>query len=91
MLPGHHQRISAKDHHFDWWYKHAQSLISLGTDDVGVFGSESSEEYMLVAEHFGLDEEGLLGISRKAMGGALGSEEDRTAVLADVAQYIRSM
>ncbi|TAQ87427.1 hypothetical protein B7494_g4252 [Chlorociboria aeruginascens] len=46
------------DHHFGWW-KETGCPIALSTDDVGVFGSALSDEYLLVAEHFKLDREAI--------------------------------
>ena len=43
-------------HHFGMWSREPKVRVSLGTDDVGVFGSPLSEEYSHAAEHFGLSE-----------------------------------
>jgi adenosine deaminase len=59
------------DHHFGWWYARLGEVsVSLGTDDVGVFLSGLSEEYALAAEHFGLGEGDLVGLTRRAADGA---------------------
>ncbi|EEY21651.1 adenosine deaminase [Verticillium alfalfae VaMs.102] len=41
-------------HHFGEWWGTEGCHVSLGTDDVGVFGSPLSNEYRLAAEHFNL-------------------------------------
>ncbi|KAK8853327.1 hypothetical protein IAR55_004031 [Kwoniella newhampshirensis] len=69
MLPG--ERQGFVDHHFGWWWK-AKGRISLGTDDVGVFASPSSEEHMLAAQHFGLSRQDLVRLSRTALTIAFG-------------------
>jgi adenosine deaminase len=61
------------DHHFpDWWTSAAEPMVSLGTDDVGVFGSLASEEHLLAAQHYGLSRTDLVRLSRCAMATALG-------------------
>jgi adenosine deaminase len=57
------------DHHFGWWFASGAGM-SLGTDDVGVFLSGLSEEYRLAGEHFGLGEEDLVRLARRAADGA---------------------
>ncbi|KAI5200272.1 Metallo-dependent hydrolase [Aureobasidium subglaciale] len=52
-------------HHFgEWWSTGAP--IALSTDDVGIFESSLSSEYLLAAHHFGLDRKQLLELSRSA-------------------------
>jgi len=63
------------DHHFGWWWA-AGGPISLGTDDVGVFGSPSSNEHHHAAQHFGLSRRDLVDLSRRAMAGSLGGPAD---------------
>ncbi|KAF1999831.1 Metallo-dependent hydrolase [Amniculicola lignicola CBS 123094] len=41
------------DHHFGTW-RHSSVPVTLSTDDVGVFCSPLSEEYLLAAQHFNL-------------------------------------
>ncbi|TVY38425.1 Adenosine deaminase-like protein [Lachnellula subtilissima] len=48
-----------------------------GTDDVGVFGSSLSNEYALIAEHFGLDRDEICTLARGAIDTIFGSEEDK--------------
>lgn len=62
------------DHHFGWWWSRGGSL-SLGTDDVGVFHSTSSQEHELAARHFGLGRRELVELSRRAVAGALDREQ----------------
>lgn len=75
MLPanGNGEKAGLGDHHFGWWWKHGDSL-SLGTDDVGVFGSKSSEEYLHAARHFGLSKKQLVELSQRAMKAALDAD-----------------
>jgi adenosine deaminase len=81
MLPSQHKHHSPGfvDHHFAWWWAQDCSL-SLGTDDVGVFGSPSSQEYLIAAEHFELDRADLVRICRRAMRGAFASEHAKRRV-----------
>lgn len=75
--PGSDTRNLADDykrHHFEYYYKAGQPL-SLGTDDVGVFGSTLSEEYELVSRHFELDRTALIEVSRRAVGGIFDATE----------------
>jgi hypothetical protein len=63
------------DHHFGWWWA-AGGPLSLGTDDVGVFGSPSSAEHYHAATHFGLSPRDLVELSRRATAGSLGGPAD---------------
>ena len=47
------------------------------TDDVGVFGSPLSNEYALVAKHFGLGRSDICQLARGAIQVIFGSEEDK--------------
>ncbi|BEJ17886.1 hypothetical protein CspHIS471_0701540 [Cutaneotrichosporon sp. HIS471] len=70
MLPNTETSRGIADHHFgEWWGRSVP--ISLGTDDIGVFGSISSEEHAHAAQHFGLGQTDLLQLGRRAMAGAL--------------------
>lgn len=70
MLPS---RGSFQEHHFpDWWRGSDAPKVSLGTDDVGVFGSMSSEEHLLAAQHFGLSRLDLVKLAQSALSTALG-------------------
>lgn len=68
MLP---DKASYEQHHFQEWWK-GGARVSLGTDDVGVFGSMPSEEYLIAATHFGLSRRDLVGLSLGALKGAFG-------------------
>lgn len=47
------------------------------TDDVGVFGSPLSNEYRLVAEHFGLSESQIRALARKGIEVIFGGPEEK--------------
>ncbi|KAK7408011.1 hypothetical protein QQX98_009834 [Neonectria punicea] len=64
-------------HHFGEWKDVQGPKISLGTDDVGVFGSPLSNEYRLVAEHFNLDREAICGLARQGIDAIFGDEEEK--------------
>ncbi|KAF3134190.1 hypothetical protein TWF703_006523 [Orbilia oligospora] len=53
MLPNRHGNgnSSFQDHHFKYWWK-TDCPVALGTDDVGVFLSDLSNEYYLASTHF---------------------------------------
>ncbi|EGX53780.1 hypothetical protein AOL_s00004g439 [Orbilia oligospora ATCC 24927] len=53
MLPNRHGNGSSsfQDHHFKYWWK-TDCPVALGTDDVGVFLSDLSNEYYLASTHF---------------------------------------
>jgi adenosine deaminase len=87
MLPDQGGGVGIGDHHFAWWYEHGRELISLGTDDVGVFGSDSSEEHYLASEYFGLDKKALIELSRNAIQGALTTEQVKREVLAQLDEF----
>lgn len=55
---------------------HANKQL-LQTDDVGVFGSPLSNEYRLVAEHFGLSESEIRALARKGIEVIFGGEEEK--------------
>jgi adenosine deaminase len=66
-------------HHFEYYYN-AGHPLSLGTDDVGVFGSKLSEEYALVSNHFGLGREALIDVSRKGVDGIFDPSQKRAVL-----------
>lgn len=75
------------DHHFGWWWGKGGSL-SLGTDDVGVFHSTSSQEHEHAAKHFDLGTGDLVMLSRRAVAGALDREQvERVGRLLD--EFVR--
>jgi adenosine deaminase len=63
-------------HHFGEWWK-AGGKIALSTDDVGIFESGLSEEYLLAARHFGLDRQQLVQLSRGAVDVIFGGENEK--------------
>ncbi|KAH7000284.1 hypothetical protein EDB80DRAFT_723615 [Ilyonectria destructans] len=64
-------------HHFGVWKDVQGPKISLGTDDVGVFGSPLSNEYRLVAEHFGLDRKAICSLARQGIDGIFGGDKEK--------------
>jgi adenosine deaminase len=68
-------------HHFGEWWK-AGGKIALSTDDVGIFESGLSEEYLLAARHFGLDREQLVQLSRGAVDVIFGGEDEKERIWA---------
>ncbi|KAJ4124215.1 hypothetical protein NW768_009569 [Fusarium equiseti] len=64
-------------HHFGHWKGVEGPKISLSTDDVGVFGSPLSNEYRLVAQHFGLDRQAICDLARQPIEGIFGGEEEK--------------
>ncbi|KAG0648875.1 Adenosine deaminase A [Hyphodiscus hymeniophilus] len=64
------------DHHFGWW-KETECPIALSTDDVGVFGSTLSNEYALIAEHFGLGRKEICELARSAIDITFADEEEK--------------
>ncbi|KAL2272750.1 hypothetical protein FJTKL_06021 [Diaporthe vaccinii] len=64
-------------HHFGEWWKVDQCTVVLCTDDVGVFGSPLSNEYRLVAEHFGLSEPQIRALARKGIEVIFGGPEEK--------------
>ena len=47
------------------------------TDDVGVFGSPLSNEYLLAARHFDLDKADLVDLVEQAAAVIFGTQEDK--------------
>ncbi|KXS98520.1 hypothetical protein AC578_5511 [Pseudocercospora eumusae] len=68
------------DHHFGQWYTRPNA-IALCTDDVGVFGSTVSNEYLLAAEHFSLGRKDLIALSRRAVPSIFGSEKEKQRLM----------
>ncbi|KAK3322194.1 hypothetical protein B0H66DRAFT_553675 [Apodospora peruviana] len=66
-----------ESHHFGEWWKVNACVVTLSTDDVGVFGSPLSNEYALVAEHFGLGRDDICALARKGIEVIFGSEEEK--------------
>lgn len=70
-----------QNHHLKEWMNGPCS-VALSTDDVGVFGSPLSNEYLLAAKHFRLAREDLVRLSRQAAAAAFG-RKDRIERLID--------
>ncbi|KAL3955977.1 hypothetical protein ACCO45_008823 [Purpureocillium lilacinum] len=64
-------------HHFGHWRGVDGPRLSLGTDDVGVFGSPLSNEYRLVAQHFDLDRGQICALARQAIDSIFGGEAEK--------------
>ncbi|KAK4456327.1 putative adenosine deaminase protein [Podospora aff. communis PSN243] len=64
-------------HHFGEWWKVDNVAVILCTDDVGVFGSPLSNEYALVAEHFGLERADICALARRGIDTIFGGEEEK--------------
>ncbi|KAK4500188.1 hypothetical protein PRZ48_008374 [Zasmidium cellare] len=74
MLPEGKTQFS--DHHFAKWYG-GNCPIALCTDDVGIFGSSISNEYLLAASHFNLSSYDLWQLCRGAVDSIFGGEEEK--------------
>lgn len=68
---------SFPDHHFGKWYNRTCPL-ALCTDDVGIFGSPISNEYLLASQHFGLSRKDLAGLCRRAVPSIFGPPEEKS-------------
>ncbi|KAK0646638.1 hypothetical protein B0T16DRAFT_166644 [Cercophora newfieldiana] len=64
-------------HHFGEWWKVDGVAVILCTDDVGVFGSPLSNEYALVAQHFGLGRAEICALARQAIDTIFGGDEEK--------------
>ena len=64
------------EHHFRYWAA-TDCPVILGTDDVGVFCSDLSNEYLIVAQAFGLDKSQLLALSSRAIDGIFGGDAEK--------------
>ncbi|THZ84096.1 Metallo-dependent hydrolase [Aureobasidium pullulans] len=67
-------------HHFGEWWR-AAVPVALSTDDVGIFESSLSDEYLLAARHFGLDRKQLLELSKGAVDTIFGGQEEKERML----------
>ncbi|MCJ1248366.1 hypothetical protein MMC30_005583 [Trapelia coarctata] len=63
-------------HHFSYWRDKGCPLI-LGTDDVGIFCSPLSNEYLQLAQHFALNRNALLDLCKDAIDTIFGGEEEK--------------
>jgi len=68
------------DHHFGQWWKENTCPLILCTDDVGVFCSQCSNEYVVVATHFGLSRLELWELSLQAIDVIFGDEAMKTTL-----------
>ncbi|KKA28037.1 hypothetical protein TD95_001553 [Thielaviopsis punctulata] len=68
-------------HHFQEWWR-AGANLTLGTDDVGVFGSSLSREYELAAQHFNLSADDIKKLARMSIDGIFGGEEEKARLRA---------
>ncbi|ROT38171.1 Metallo-dependent hydrolase [Sodiomyces alkalinus F11] len=64
-------------HHFGEWWGAKGCWVSLGTDDVGVFGSPLSNEYRLAAEHFNLSNAQVCELASLGIESIFGGEEEK--------------
>ncbi|KAL2753007.1 hypothetical protein ACRALDRAFT_2044682 [Sodiomyces alcalophilus JCM 7366] len=64
-------------HHFGEWWGAKGCWVSLGTDDVGVFGSPLSNEYRLAAEHFNLSDAQVCELASLGIESIFGGEEEK--------------
>jgi len=64
------------DHHFGFW-RNTVCPIIICTDDVGIFCSLLSNEYLLLAKHFLLTREALLDICNGAIKAVFGGEDEK--------------
>ncbi|KAH6603602.1 adenosine deaminase [Trichoderma cornu-damae] len=64
-------------HHFGEWRSVEGVKISIGTDDVGIFGSPLSNEYRLVAQHFHLDARQICALARESIDHIFGGEQEK--------------
>ncbi|KAK1254164.1 hypothetical protein MKX08_008159 [Trichoderma sp. CBMAI-0020] len=64
-------------HHFGGWRGVEGVKVSLGTDDVGIFGSPLSNEYRLAAQHFRLDNRQICALAREGIDFIFGGEEEK--------------
>jgi adenosine deaminase len=63
--------------------------VTLGTDDPPYFGSTLAGEYAVCTEHFGCDEDALIGITAAAIDAAFCEEPLRAALHARLASHAR--
>jgi adenosine deaminase len=59
-------------HHFGEWWADSACPIALGTDDVGVFESPLSNEYLIAAREFGLKRGEVVRLARSGVQAAFG-------------------
>ncbi|KAH6849916.1 hypothetical protein B0I37DRAFT_100267 [Chaetomium sp. MPI-CAGE-AT-0009] len=64
-------------HHFGEWWRIQETVVALSTDDVGVFESPLSNEYALVAQHFGLSKTQICALVMRGVDIIFGGEEEK--------------
>lgn len=64
-------------HHFGAWRAVEGVKVTLGTDDVGIFGSPLSNEYRLVAQHFRLDKAQICALARESIDHIFGGKHEK--------------
>ncbi|KAK4140524.1 uncharacterized protein C8A04DRAFT_14886 [Dichotomopilus funicola] len=64
-------------HHFGEWWKVQDTVVVLSTDDVGVFESPLSNEYALVAKHFGLNRAEICTLVRRGIDVIFGGDKEK--------------
>ncbi|KAF3398111.1 Adenosine deaminase-like protein [Penicillium rolfsii] len=74
------------DHHFGEW-RRQDCPIALCTDDVGFFCSPVSNEYLLAAEHFGVDRAEMLSMCEKSVEMIFGGEEEKQRLREIISQF----
>merc|ERR1711971_1066785 len=59
---------SLQQHHWpDWWKKSDQVLLSINTDDTGLFSCTLSSEFFDIAQAFNLTRADLIDVQRQAL------------------------
>lgn len=76
---------SYAEHHLGYWMD-ATNPIALSTDDVGVFESSLSSEYLLAAQHFELDRQDIIMLSRRAATAAFAGRQRICHAITEFAQ-----
>lgn len=77
-------------HHFREWHDRRTNAVALCTDDVGIFGSSLSHEYLLVSQYFGLSKKGLLQLSRDAAAVGFAGEKAKSRMVRHVNGFAAS-
>jgi adenosine deaminase len=62
--------------------KEAGCKVTLNSDDPSYFWTSLKREYDIASEHFGMNDEELLGVTRTAIEAAFVDRKTRTALLA---------
>ncbi|KAL8832723.1 MAG: hypothetical protein Q9170_004767 [Blastenia crenularia] len=74
-----------------WWRRGERGAVVICTDDVGVFLSPLSNEYLLASQHFGLGREELLGMCEAASEAIFGGETETKRIEERVAAFRKEM